>query len=228
MPAKKPAAAGPGVRPAPKPAAGAAPREPRVDAYIERAAPFARPILRHLRELVHQTCPEVAEAMKWSAPHFLLGGKIFFGMGAFKQHCAVGFWSAELAARVTAERPAEAKAMGQLGRIAALADLPSDRILQRWLKEGAALLKEGKVGRPKERKPPKPELDVPVDLARLLAANPVAFAKFDALTPSCRREYLEWIGEAKRPDTRARRLETTVQWVAEGKGRNWKYEACGS
>lgn len=212
-----------------KPAAPTAPaRNPRFDAYIEKAAPFAQPILRRLREWVHATCPDAAEEMKWSSPHFTLEGKMFFGFAAFKAHCTAGFWNVEVAAKVSAERANEAEAMGQLGRLTSLADLPADRTMRRWLKEAAVLVRAGEVGRPREKLPPKPDLEMPADLVRLLAANPAAHAQFDAFPPSARREYLEWIAEAKRAETRATRLQTTVEWVAAGKRRHWKYKSCVS
>lgn len=190
-------------------------RDPRVDAYIENSAEFARPILRHLREVVHSSCPDVQETMKWSSPHFDYRGPLC-GMAAFKEHCAFGFWKGSL----IIENPSDA-AMGQLGRITRIRDLPPRKTLASWIRKAVKLNEEGvKVPRAKpERKPVQP----PHDLRQALAKNPRARSTFEGFSLSHRREYVEWIEEAKRPETRARRLETAVAWMTEGKSRNWKY-----
>jgi uncharacterized protein YdeI (YjbR/CyaY-like superfamily) len=193
-------------------------RDPRIDAYIAKAAPFARPILERLRELVHRGCPEVVETLKWSAPAFEHHGPLA-QMAAFKAHCTFGFWKGEL----VTETAKAGEAMGQFGRIATLADLPPDRVVVAYARKAAELNERGvKVERPKKH--PKPAIPVPADLAAALRANAKARATFEAFSPGHRREYLEWIVEAKGADTRARRLATAVEWMAEGKARNWKYE----
>lgn len=199
------------------------PREPRIDAYIAAAAPFAQPILRHLRECVHAACPQVEEAIKWGMPSFVYRGKLMCGMAAFKQHASLGFWQG--ANIVGAEQSAGSEAMGQFGRIAALADLPGKRELAAMLKQAMALIESG-VKRPSTKTAqPKPPPRPPADLAAALAANPAARATFDAFPPSQQREYVEWVETAKREETRSARVAQAVEWMAQGKVRNWKYMA---
>ncbi|HMB56525.1 MAG TPA: YdeI/OmpD-associated family protein [Arenimonas sp.] len=196
--------------------------DPRVDAYIANAAEFARPILVHLRERVHAGCPDVEETLKWSMPTFMHHG-ILCGMAAFKQHCTFGFWKSEL---VVAEGDND-KAMGQFGRIVKLSDLPSNKILAGYIKQAMKLNEEGvKTPRRSKAATPKPAPVVPEDLLAALKKNRKAQATFDAFSPSNRREYTDWLAEAKRPETRERRLAQTIEWLAEGKVRNWKYLNC--
>jgi uncharacterized protein YdeI (YjbR/CyaY-like superfamily) len=196
-------------------------RDSRIDAYIARQADFARPILEHVRRIVHEAVPEVEESIKWSMPAFLLKGRPLANMAAFKAHAAFGLWQAEA---VLGKSLAEREAMGHFGRLTSLADLPPDAELKAILARAAAVAAEGPKPRPK--KPPKPELPTPDDLRAALDAEPRAAATFDAFPPSCRREYVEWVTEAKRPETRAKRIAEAVAWMAEGKRRNWKYENC--
>lgn len=195
----------------------------RVDAYIARSADFAKPILEHIRLLVHTACPDVEETMKWSFPHFDYNG-MMCNMAAFKKHCAFGFWKAGAMKDPDNILTATgAEAMGHLGRITGLSDLPSDKIMIKYIKEAARLNDEGiaiQRNKPGSKKPPK----TPSDLAAALKKNARARATFEAFSPSHRREYIEWIEEAKRPETRAKRIATTLKWLAEGKSRNWKYE----
>lgn len=194
-------------------------RDPRVTAYITRAAPFARPILRHLRAVVHEGCPSVEEDLKWGMPAFLHHG-ILCGMAAFKAHATFGFW------RHKEVRGADAgvadDAMGSYGRLTSVADLPARRVLLAQVRKAAALNEAGprKVGT--RRKRPAPA--TPADLRAALARSARARAAWAAFAPSHKREYIEWITEAKRPETRAQRLATTLEWLAAGKRRNWKYE----
>jgi uncharacterized protein YdeI (YjbR/CyaY-like superfamily) len=191
--------------------------DPRVDAYIAKAAPFARPILQYLRDTVHSAVPEVSETMKWSVPHFDYHG-IFCSMAAFKAHCAFGFWKGAL---LFPDAPAEKAAAGHLGRIESLDDLPPKRELVALLKKAARLNAEGtKVER--ERKV-KPDLETPADLHGALKRNKAARETFEKFSPSQRRDYVEWLIEAKSDATRQRRLEQAVEWIAEGKPRHWKY-----
>ena len=194
-------------------------RDPRVDAYIRKAAPFAQPILTHIRETVHAACPEAEEAIKWSFPHFLYKGMLC-SMASFTQHAAFGFWKGSL---VTGG-PRSADAMGHFGRITKVSDLPSKSVLSGYVKKAALLNEQGvKVPRVRKSGPAKP-VKVPADLTAALAMNKKARAGFDALSPSHRREYIEWITDAKTGETRGRRLAQAVEWMAEGKSRNWKYE----
>ncbi|MBV8685071.1 MAG: YdeI/OmpD-associated family protein [Alphaproteobacteria bacterium] len=195
--------------------------DPRIDAYIARQAEFARPILDHLRRVVHAAVPEVEETIKWSMPHFTYRGRLFAGMAAFKAHATFGLWQA---GTVLGETGAERDAMGQFGRITSLDHLPPEAELVAILRRAAEVAAEGP--KPKPKKAPKPELATPDDLRAALDAEPRAAATFDAFPPGSRREYVEWVVEAKRPETRARRIAQAVEWLAEGKRRNWKYEAC--
>jgi hypothetical protein len=193
--------------------------DPRIDAYIRKAAPFAQPILEHLRAVVHDACPDVQETMKWSVPHFDYKG-IFCSMAAFKTHATFGFWKGPLLAEKLPK--VEETAMGQFGRVTSIDDLPSRKTLVNIVKAAATLNDQGvKMARP-ERQTPAP-VRLPADLAKALAKNGRASAAFKAFSPSQKREYMDWIGEAKQPATRQRRLETAVEWIAEGKPRHWKY-----
>ncbi|MET1111038.1 MAG: YdeI/OmpD-associated family protein [Allosphingosinicella sp.] len=196
--------------------------DPRLDAYIARQADFARPILEHLRAALHAACPEAEETLKWSMPHFLYKGQMLAGMAAFKAHATFGFWRAK---EVLGETGAERDAMGQFGRLTSVADLPPDDILHALIRKAMALTDSGaRPARPKAA--PKPEPETPPELDSALAANPAARATFDGFPPSCRREYVQWVAEAKRPETRDKRIAQAVEWMAEGKRRNWKYENC--
>jgi uncharacterized protein YdeI (YjbR/CyaY-like superfamily) len=198
-------------------------RDPRIDTYIAKSAEFARPILTHLRETVHAACPDVEETMKWSFPHFMYQG-ILCSMAAFKEHCAFGFWKGSLI--VEKGGAGVEKAMGQFGRITRLTELPSKKVLSGYVKEAMKLNETG-VKSPTRSKPRVPrELVVPDDLKRALQANKAALTTFDGFSPGHKREYVDWITEAKTEATRSRRLETTIEWLAEGKPRNWKYMNC--
>jgi uncharacterized protein YdeI (YjbR/CyaY-like superfamily) len=198
-------------------------KDPRIDAYIARSGPFARPILKHLRKVVHAGCPEVQETLKWGFPHFMHQG-ILCSMASFKAHCAFGFWKAGRLAGTPAGLPAaDAKAMGQFGRITALSDLPSQRTLLRYVKAVAALNARG-VKAPRPARPAaKRPLAVPEYFTAALRKNRKAAAGFAGFSPSNRRDYVEWVAEAKGEETRRRRLQAAVEWLAEGKTRNWKY-----
>lgn len=195
---------------------------PKIDAYIEKSADFAKPILSHLRTIVHQACPDVEESMKWSFPNFLYKG-ILCNMAAFKAHCAFGFWKSSLIVKNNGKAE---KAMGQFGRITNVADLPSKKVLVALIAEAMRLNDEG-VPSPTRSKPRmKKEVVVPDDLSASLAKNRKARATFEKFSPGHKREYVEWITEAKTEATRAKRLTTTLEWLAEGKPRNWKYMNC--
>lgn len=201
-------------------------RDPRIDAYIAKAAPFAQPILRHVRKLVHEECPDIEETMKWSFPHFVRDGAIVCGIAAFKAHCALGFWHHEMKAVIGSDHGLRDNAMGQLGRVTKLEDLPPEKLLRRFFQKAGELATSDVPSRPATNRKPRPELPVPPDLTASLAKNAKARKTFTAFSPSHRREYVEWITEAKRPETRAKRLATTLEWLTEGKSRNWKYAGC--
>ncbi|WP_226469721.1 YdeI/OmpD-associated family protein [Luteimonas panaciterrae] len=201
-------------------------RDDRITAYIARSAPFARPILEHLRAIVHEACPDVEETIKWGFPHFTHGGRILAGMSAFKQHAAFAVpmlgATGDGAEKQAVDKTGEA--MGHYGRITAISDLPSKRTLIAQLKQAAKAIDAGaKRPGPKKHKP-KPPLQVPDHLTKALSKNPSAKAHFGKFPPSKQRDYIEWIVEAKREETRERRVAQSVEWIAEGKGRNWKYE----
>lgn len=198
-------------------------KDKRVDAYIAKSKDFARPILNHLRKLVHQGCPDVVETVKWGMPSFEYKG-LLCGMAAFKEHCTFGFWKAKLMDEYDRRLAVAGEAaMGHFGRIASLKDLPSDAQILKLVKEARRLNEAGvKIERPKS--PPKKPLVVPAYFKKELSKNAKAKAAFDAFSYSHRKDYVEWVTEAKTEATRAKRMATTVQWLAEGKGRNWKYE----
>jgi uncharacterized protein YdeI (YjbR/CyaY-like superfamily) len=198
-------------------------RDARIDSYIAKSAEFATPILTHLREVVHTACPDVEETMKWSFPHFMYKGMLC-SMASFKEHCAFGFWKGSL---VIEKGGGEVeKAMGQFGRIAKLSELPSKKVLTGYIKTAMKLNEEG-VKAPARAKPKSPtEVAVPDDLASALKGNEQARATFDRFSPSHKREYIQWLTEAKAEATRARRLATAIEWMTEGKPRNWKYMNC--
>ncbi len=196
--------------------------DPRIDAYIEKAAPFAQPILIHLRKLVHKACPDIVETIKWSMPIFEHKG-IVCNMAAFKEHCAFGFWKQKILD--TDAFPRHKSAMGSFGRITAISDLPKDKEMIELIKLAVELNEKG-VKVPKAKPAPKKELVVPDDLTAALLQNKKAKLTFEDLPYSHRKEYIEWINEAKTDTTRNKRLATTIEWLTEGKRRNWKYENC--
>ena len=195
------------------------PEDPRVDAYIAKAQPFAQPILRHLRDLVHRAVPDIVEAIKWSMPMFVYRDKIIANMAAFKAHAAFGTWKREVGD--TTDRP---EGMGQLGKLTSLADLPTDAEIVERVRRAAAMVDAG--GTNRKVTAPKPPPVTPDDLRAALDAVPAAAVGFDALPPGARREYTDWVTEAKQPATRDRRIAQAVEWCAEGKKRNWKHENC--
>lgn len=197
-------------------------KDKRIDAYINNAEDFAKPILRRLRLTVHKACPDVQETMKWSFPHFDYNG-IMCSMAAFKAHCVFGFWKAPLMKdrHKLMNKTGAGEAMGHFGKITGLADLPDESILLSYIKEAAKLNEEGiKI----ERKlKPKKELKVPTFFLESLKKNKKALVTFDNFSQSAKREYVDWVTEAGTEETRTKRLETAVEWMSEGKQRNWKY-----
>ena len=203
-------------------------RDPRVDEYFANAAPFARAPMEHVREAMHAALPEVSEAIKWSHPFYLLDGRPFASMAAFKGHCSLAFWKGGRPVAEAAAGPRD-KAMGQFGRIASLADLPGAAPLRTLIVEARAAWlseKEQKASAPPAPKPRRAAPAVPDDLGAALRAQSGARKRFDAFTPSQQRDYVEWIVEARREATRASRIAQAVEWIAEGKTRNWKYQNC--
>ena len=196
-------------------------RDPRIDAYIAKAAPFARPILEKVRERVHAAAPEAEETLKWSMPSFTIDGKILLGMAAFKAHAALNFWRGQ----ELGEGSTKAGAMGQFGRLSSVADLPPDGALDALIREAAGLARTAPAPR-KVKHEPKPPAELHPEFADALKANPKAQQALDGFPPSAQREYLDWIAEAKQDKTRAKRIADAVEWLSEGKRRHWKYENC--
>jgi uncharacterized protein YdeI (YjbR/CyaY-like superfamily) len=196
-------------------------RDQRIDDYIARQADFAWPILEHLRERVHSACPDAEETLKWGMPSFMYKGEILASMAAFKAHASFSLWRGK---EVLGEGEAQDGAMGQFGRLRSVEDLPPPEELDALIQRAMSLAGTG-AKRPRTAAP-KPPPQVPPDLEAALGQNPAAAATFEAFPPSCRREYVEWVIQAKRPETRERRIAQAIEWMAEGKRRNWKYENC--
>ena len=193
-------------------------RDPRIHSYIERAQPFARPILKKVRERVHAVVPDIEEAMKWSHPTYCKSGKIVLGTAVFKEHASVHFWRGQELGFET-----KAGAMGQLGKLTSADDLPPN--LDELIVKAVELSKSA----PAPRKPkhaPKSAPGMHPDFASALAKAPKAKAALEGFPPSAQRDYLEWIAEAKQDSTRAKRIATAVEWLNEGKRRHWKYQNC--
>jgi uncharacterized protein YdeI (YjbR/CyaY-like superfamily) len=203
----------------------AAGRISAVDAYISKAADFAQPVLRHLREVLHEGAPGVVEEMKWSRPFFVYKGVILGNISAFKEHCSFGLWGPEVSSALRDEGAAKANGMGTFGKIASVDELPSRKKLVGYVKLGAKAIDVGERTKTWSRpKVAKGDVVVPEVLAAALKKNKAAEKKFETMTPGAKREYCDWISEAKREATREQRVETAVAWIGEGKSRNWKYE----
>lgn len=212
------------------------PLNPKVDTYIANSADFARPILEHVRGLVHKACPRVVEEIKWSRPFFLYNDEILANLSAFKQHCSFGFWGAEIGKQlkqdgILQDRGTQDGGMGSLGKITSLKDMPSDKQMLTYLRRAVELIDSGKgenrvTAQRRVVKAPRPSVEPPDAFAAALTKNKLASTAFAAFSPSCKREYIEWIADAKRPETREKRILTAVEWIAEGKQRNWKYQNC--
>lgn len=197
----------------------------RVDDYIEKSAEFAKPILIYLRELIHEACPEVEEGWKWSFPNFIYKGKILCSMSAFKHHCAFGFWlEKEMKTMKVLTKNIEKNSMFSLGKITKISDLPSKPQLKAAIKEAMELTDMGVTI--KKAPPKKTEIETPNYFLEALDSNKRAKEIFEKSSPSFRKEYILWITDAKTETTRNKRLEQAVEWISEGKGRNWKYEEC--
>jgi uncharacterized protein YdeI (YjbR/CyaY-like superfamily) len=193
--------------------------DPRVDAYITKSADFAKPILIHVRRLVHEAHPEVEESIKWGFPSFGRKGILCY-LSAHKAHCRFGFWHRSMHAELRATAAA-GQFTGQLTRLTTITDLPSNQVFTAWIVKAAQLNESGpKSPRPRARK----KLTAPADLLAALKKHKKAAAAFEAMSQSHKNEYIQWITEAKREETRKKRIETTIEWLTEGKSRNWKNE----
>jgi uncharacterized protein YdeI (YjbR/CyaY-like superfamily) len=196
-------------------------REPRIDAYIAKSQPFARPILEKVRERVHAVLPGVEEAIKWSMPAYIFDGKIILITAAFKAHAALNFWRGQ----ELKSTHATVGAMGQFGKIRSVDELPLDAELDKLIGDAAEVARNAPAPR-KTKHPPKPAPELHAEFAAALDKAPKAKATMDSFPPSYRREYLEWVAEAKQDVTRKKRIATAIEWLSEGKRRNWKYENC--
>lgn len=192
-----------------------------MDAYISKAEDFAKPILEHLRKVVHKTCPDVEEAMKWGMPYFSYKGKVLCAMASFKEHCSFGFWRPDLMQDTAKVFKLEKGAgMGSFGKIKSMKDIPSPKILAAYIKEAMAL-NESPKKKPMHTK--KEKVPVPDFFQKAINKNKAAKAVFEKFPPSYVKDYVQWITEAKTEATREKRMITAIEWIAEGKGRNWKY-----
>lgn len=197
-------------------------KDPRVDAYIADAADFAAPVLSRFRSLVHQSSPDITETIKWNSPFFEYNKGLLCGMVEFKAHCALLFWNGGDLSKWMKQAGQPAIDFKALSKITGTADLPSDKVLLTALK---AAMEFRSSSNPKAKQPRKPakEIEIPADLKKALASDKQASTNFKKFPPSHRREYVEWITEAKRPETREKRIKTAIEWLSEGKQRNWKY-----
>ena len=197
----------------------------RVDTYIEKSADFAKPILNHLRDLIHKASPEINETIKWSFPHFDYKGTVC-SMASFKQHCAFGFWKSTLLPDPENLLKSEVQsAMGQFGRITSLEDLPAEEVMIQYIRNAVILNETGvKVTPTKKPKAPLADIVVPDYLLTALSKNPLAQSAFQGFSNSHKKEYLDWFAEAKTKETREKRITTALLWLSEGKSRNWKYK----
>ncbi|MBB5639297.1 uncharacterized protein YdeI (YjbR/CyaY-like superfamily) [Pedobacter cryoconitis] len=195
----------------------------RIDLYIDNAAVYAQPILNHLRMLVHEACPEIIEKIKWGCPHFDYKGPVCH-MAAFKNHCAFGFWKGALLPDLH-HLVGEDKqhAMGHLGKLESVEDLPGDDVLITYIQNAVILNKEG-VKLPKKTTAPRTDLQVPDDFVERLVTVPAAGINFEKFSYAKKKDYLEWFKDAKTEATRNKRMDTAIEWIIEGKSRNWKYE----
>lgn len=202
-----------------------------IDGYIAGAPVFGRPVLAHLRALIHKASPEIEETIKWRQPFFLHRGSLLCFMAAFKQHCSFGFWGLEMNAVLKQDgREGEDGAQGSrgaFGRITSVNDLPTDKIILAYIRQAIVLAESSdEKSKPAKVRTPKPEVAPPPEFVAAMKREKGVTEAFASLSPSCRREYIHWIAEAKRAETKERRIDTAIQWIAEGKSLNWKYETC--
>lgn len=195
----------------------------RIDAYIAKSAEFAKPILEHIRKIVHKNCPNVEETMKWSFPHFDYKGEMLCSMASFKEHCSFGFWKASLMEDKENIFTSESKSgMGHFGKIQSVKDLPPAKIMGEYIKQAMKLNDDG-VKIKAKKAAEKPPLVIPDYFLKAIHKNKAAKAAFEKFSPSFKKDYVQWLEDAKTEDTRNKRMETAIEWIAEGKGRNWKY-----
>jgi uncharacterized protein YdeI (YjbR/CyaY-like superfamily) len=199
--------------------------DPRIDTYINKSAAFAQPILEHLRELVHKTVPDIEESIKWSMPFFTYKGQMFGNIAAFKAHCSFGLFGKAMRDQLKKDGY-DSDGMGSLGKLTTIKDLPSNKVLVGYIKQAAAFIDDGAKTMSRTKKAATPAPELPAELVAALKKNKAAAKVFADFSPSCKREYAEWITEAKRAETKEKRIAQAVEWIAEGKQRNWKYQNC--
>lgn len=199
--------------------------DPRIDAYIEKSPEFAKPVMIYLREIIHETCPEVEEGWKWSFPNFMYKGRILCSFAAFKKHCAFGFWlEKEMKTMQELTKDIEKNSMHLLGKITTVADLPPKILLIKAIKEAMELTERGVTV--KKAAPSDKTVETPDYFLNALDKNPAAKKNFENASPSFRKEYILWLEEAKTEATKLKRMEQAIEWISENKGRNWKYAKC--
>ena len=204
---------------------------PKVDKYIGSAQEFAQPILNHLRELTHKGCPEIEETVKWGMPFFEFRGKIVCCMAAFKKHCRFGFWGKEIRVVLREAKVAGMNGSGWFERITHIDELPADKSMIDFVRRAAVMIESGNYTSPiaarnQKAKAKKPTVKMTKEFAVALKKNKKAATSFAAFSPSAKREYVGWVADAKRPETRDKRIATAMKWISEGKQRNWKYQNC--
>ncbi|MEO6491075.1 MAG: YdeI/OmpD-associated family protein [Ferruginibacter sp.] len=200
-------------------------KDKKIDAYIAKSADFAKPILEHIRELVHKTCPDVEEKMKWSFPHFDYKGEMMCSMAAFKEHAVMGFWKASLMKDAALLEMARSEiAMGHLGRISSIKDLPSDKKVTGWIRQAMTLTDKGIKLAGKSKSGEKKELIIPDYFSKALNKNKAAVKNFEGFSYSNKKDYVEWITGNKTQEIRNKNIATAIEWIAEGKPRHWKYQ----
>ncbi|HWF14171.1 MAG TPA: YdeI/OmpD-associated family protein [Candidatus Acidoferrales bacterium] len=202
---------------------------PKVDAYIAKVQPFAEPILNHLRELVHKGCPGVEESIKWGMPFFEHRGEILCCMAAFTKHCRFGFWGKEIRVVLREAKVTGMNSTGWFERITRADELPTDKRMIDWVRQAAVLIESGNHTSPiaaRNKKAKKPTVEMSKEFATALRKSKKAKVVFAAFSPSCKREYVDWIADAKRPETRDKRITTAIEWISQGKQRHWKYQNC--
>jgi uncharacterized protein YdeI (YjbR/CyaY-like superfamily) len=200
--------------------------DPRVDAYINKAAAFAQPVLTHVRELVHKTLPDIQEDIKWSMPFFLYQGQIFGYLAAFKAHCSFDLVGAAIREVLKKDGFEGDNSMGSLGKITSFKDLPSDKVLTGYIRQAATFIENGSKTMSRTRKSARPAPELPSEFAAALKKSKTATKVWSNFSPSAQREYTDWITEAKRDETKQKRIAQAIEWIAEGKQRNWKYQNC--
>ena len=196
-------------------------KDPRVDVYINKAREFAKPVLEHIRDFVHETCPDVEEKIKWSFPHFDYKNQMMCSMASFKEHCTFGFWKASLLKDLKGK--SGQTAMGQFGRITKVSDLPSKKVLKSLIKDAMKLNDSEIKISAKSKSSKKKELIVPGYFMKAIKKNKKALKTFENFSYSQKKEYVEWVTEAKTEPTRKKRIATAIEWMSEGKIHNWKY-----